>query len=755
MNNHIFRNKNKRLLSSLSLIFAMASCLTVQADVYPATIENAQTNYLNQFNREAIKSSNSNLNFRFNKGPSDEELERDYDSLSEVIEEADDVFDDVFVEPLPRQEKTTKVVVNEKKVELKPVVKSEAKVTKKETEKPVIKEKKEQKAVKVEKQKNNNVTEKKVKEKTVLQNTDNVVSEETAENNNKTEKQSFKLRKNLLKQKEVAIEEKPISKETKLEDKVENEVATTSSIEQTEQENTEPVSIKEAVTDKISGALENIKAKAEKAQKEDRLNQIENKINKEEVFNHETVNNVYLDRFKPTVKQSENKFYENRNLEVDSDGVRMITEKDSGSIIDLIKRIEAIDPASPFTPTIALTLKDCVGIAIAKHPAIISAHLNTDIYKHRIVQAWASYFPDFSASTDYNYTYTHLPDYSYSMKSRYVPNISAGLLLFDFGKTKAMADIAKTDYAGSKYDLQDSINEIIYAVKSAYYNLVFAQQQIDIYRTTIEEFELQLKAAQKYFAIGKKPQIDVAIAEYNVGSAKLNLVKAINTYEVAKVNLANTIGLPEFANYHLSETLSKFTCEEDLELLLKDAFSIRPDLLSYEKMVESSLLNVRKAKRDFAPDIRANSTFYHGGYDPYKENNYNVSVNLAYTQMNLLQLKKELDIATKSYKKSVADYENKRQSVYLEVKQAYIDMKSSMETVKQAALNVEQAKAQHYHAAGRYNAGLGDAIELKDSENTYMNAQLEYFQALLDYNTNLANLEKVVGRPVQSTVTSL
>ena len=82
-------------------------------------------------------------------------------------------------------------------------------------------------------------------------------------------------------------------------------------------------------------------------------------------------------------------------------------------------------------------------------------------------------------------------------------------------------------------------------------------------------------------------------------------------------------------------------------------------------------------------------------------------------------------------------------------------MMSSKETVKQAELNVDQAKAQHYHAAGRYNAGLGDAIELKDSENTYMNAQLEYFQALLDYNSNIANLERVIGRPIENTETVL
>ena len=482
---------------------------------------------------------------------------------------------------------------------------------------------------------------------------------------------------------------------------------------------------------------------------------IQQKIESEKLFKNDTVNKVYLDRFRPTVETDTDTYYENRMIEKTKDNIQLVVPEGQKSIIELIKDIEDANPDDTSKPLIELSLRDCVGIAIAKHPSIASAQLNKDIYKSRIIQAWATYFPDLSASLDYSYLHSKVPDYSYGMKSAYFPNVSAGLLLFDFGKTKTMVDIATTDYSGSKYDLQNSINEIIYAVKAAYYNLVFAQKQIDIYKTTIEEFELQLKAAQKYFAIGKKPQIDVVIAEYNVGSAKLNLVKAINTYEVAKINLANTLGLPEFANFKLVDELSKQSCEEILEGLLEDAFTIRPDLLSQEKLVESSLLSVRKAKRDFTPDLRANGSLYRGGADPYKETNYNVGVNLSYSGMNLLQLKKEYEIAVKNYKKNLVDYESKRQNVYLEVKQAYIDMMSSKETVKQAALNVDQAKAQHYHAAGRYNAGLGDAIELKDSENTYMNAQLEYFSALLDYNTNIANLERVVGRPVEASTSTL
>ena len=76
--------------------------------------------------------------------------------------------------------------------------------------------------------------------------------------------------------------------------------------------------------------------------------------------------------------------------------------------------------------------------------------------------------------------------------------------------------MAKTDYDASRYNLQDSISSIIYNIKSAYYNVLFAEKQVEVYQKTIEDFDLQLASAQKYFSIGKKPQIDVLTEELGV-----------------------------------------------------------------------------------------------------------------------------------------------------------------------------------------------------------------------------------------------
>ena len=70
------------------------------------------------------------------------------------------------------------------------------------------------------------------------------------------------------------------------------------------------------------------------------------------------------------------------------------------------------------------------------------------------------------------------------------------------------------------------------------------------------ELILQLKQARAYFDIGKKAKIDVTYAEYNLGKAQLNEIKAKNTLELAAVELANAVGIPELAGVILTDELN-------------------------------------------------------------------------------------------------------------------------------------------------------------------------------------------------------
>lgn len=406
-----------------------------------------------------------------------------------------------------------------------------------------------------------------------------------------------------------------------------------------------------------------------------------------------------------------------------------------------------------------VTLADCIKLAISNHPAIVSAISNAEIYESRIGQAWSSYFPTISAGLSYsrndmlntmgNNAYMRMMVQRYNMF--YVPTISANMLLFDFGKTKANADLARKNYESSRYDAETSIESVIYNVKVAYYNMVFAQAQKIVYEDTVKDYELQLKQAEAYYKIGKKAKIDVTTAQYNLGNAKVNLIKAKNTLELASVELANAVGIPEMENVVLKDGMNTKMYDVNFPDLIKTAEDSRPSLLSAKKKLDAAELNIRSAKRAFTPDLSAFGSYDHGGRQISSDYGYQVGVQFNYTSLNLMSLKKQLDEANATYKKYAADYEQAKQNVYLEVKSAYISLLNSHDSLGVAKLALQQAKEQQYQAFRRYQVGLGNAIEFKDAENTYLNAQLSYYSNLLDYNVNAAELERVIGAPIKES----
>ncbi len=405
-----------------------------------------------------------------------------------------------------------------------------------------------------------------------------------------------------------------------------------------------------------------------------------------------------------------------------------------------------------------VTLADCIKLAITHHPAIMSAISNAEIYKTRIGQAWSNYFPTLGAGISYSRNDTLMTmtgGYARMMQQRYdmyyMPTLSANMLIFDFGKTKANADMAKRNYESSRYDAETSIESVIYNVKVAYYNMVFAEVQKVVYEDTVKDYELQLKQARAYYNIGKKAKIDVTTAEYNLGNAKVNLIKAKNTLELASVELANAVGIPELEDVILKDKLNTKLYDVNFPDLIKTAESSRPSLLSAKKLMDAAELNVRSAKRAFTPDISAFGSYNNGGRQMDSDYGYQAGIQLNYTGLNIMLLKKQVDEAKATYQKYVADYEQQKQNVYLEVKSAYINLLNSHDSLGVSKLALQQAKEQQYQAFRRYQVGLGNAIEFKDAENTYLNAQLNYYSNLLNYNVNAAELERVIGAPIKES----
>jgi len=399
------------------------------------------------------------------------------------------------------------------------------------------------------------------------------------------------------------------------------------------------------------------------------------------------------------------------------------------------------------------SLKDCVNIAIERNPMIRSYIYNEQVYKSKIGQEWANFFPKISAGLDLSRTGNHYsgdnaPYRNMSYTMGYVPTISAGMMLFDFGKTKASADYAKRVYESKKEDTKENINTIIYDIKSAYFNILFAQAQVQVYEDTVKDYELQLNQAESFYKLGKKAKLDVVTAEYNLGKAKLNLVAAKNVLQVAHVELSQIMGIPEYINYELSDELTLNKYDESFENLIKIAYDVRPELVSSKKMIDAAKMNLRAKRRNYTPSLDIYGSYENGLGNKYNVSSGQIGVQLNYSELNIMKVKKQVDEAKAEYNKSLADYDYTKDTIYLNVKKNYLELQTAKESIIIAKLALDEAKEQYRQVTGRYKAGVGDAIELKDGENTYLNARLDFYNAMLNYNVTAASLEKEVGVPL-------
>ena len=405
----------------------------------------------------------------------------------------------------------------------------------------------------------------------------------------------------------------------------------------------------------------------------------------------------------------------------------------------------------------ALSLNDCINIAIENNPSIKASIYNEEIYKSEIGQAWANYFPSISLGFEVSRSgnkYSHTNNLPYGYRSMYttmgyVPSVSADMLLFDFGKTKASADMAKNLYKASKEDTKENINTVIYDIKETYYNILFADAQIKVYEDTVKDYQLQLQQAWSFYKLGKKAKIDVVTAEYNLGKAKLNLVKAKNIKEVALAQLSQIMGVPEYTNYELTDELTINMFNITADDAIKKAMKVRPELISAENTVKAAKMNLRAAKREFTPDLGLYGSYSNGIGNDYNLRSSQIGVGLNYSAFNILKTSKQISQARAEYEKSKAEFDNTKDNVYLNVKKAYLGLQTDKEAIVIAKLALDQAKEQYRQVTGRYKAGVGDAIELKDGENTYLNARLDFYNALLNYNVSAANLEKEIGIPLK------
>ena len=409
-----------------------------------------------------------------------------------------------------------------------------------------------------------------------------------------------------------------------------------------------------------------------------------------------------------------------------------------------------------------LSLQRCIEIALMKNPAIVAAKSTVNVNESRVGQSKSNYYPQINWTGGYSrilsvsgrsFTGSQGGTFgtgdvvsSSGSYDQYTSSFTLSQNIYDFGRTSTQVQIQNLNYDSSKSDFENISEQVILSVKQAYYSVVQAKYNRLVLQDTVKQTQQQLEQAKGFYEVGTRPKFDVIKAEVNVSAAKLSLIRAENDFRIAVVNLNNAMGVPGTPEYTLSEDISFARYEITFEEALSRAYENRPDVKSIVAQRQAAEVGIDSAKTGYYPFLTGNASYnWAGGRLDELDHGWNVGAVISFPLFSGFLTKYQVQEARANLNVLKANEESLRQSVFLEVEQAYLTLRSAEEAIPTAKLGVEQAQENLDIANGRYAAGVGNPIEVTDAEVSLANARLGHILALYADKVAQANLEKAMG----------
>jgi outer membrane protein len=407
-----------------------------------------------------------------------------------------------------------------------------------------------------------------------------------------------------------------------------------------------------------------------------------------------------------------------------------------------------------------LALEEAVNIGLENAPLIIARIGDYVAAQQRVNQALAPLLPQLTGSGNYGRLRSIS---SVTGAGRYTDfgsaSVTASQLLFDFGRTWAAKDVAKSSAAALKEVLEAQKLDIAQLVKTQYFTLLLSKRLVQVNVAALDRAEVNLRSAKGFFQVGTQPKSFVTRAEVDVANGRVNVIRAQNAVNLARVALNTAMGIAVNAPTEVKDLLAYQEFPTNRDLLVSEALGSRPEYRQVKAQAEAALASVRQTFRDFFPNLFGSGTYGITGVTGAPAvnsrstsgfidsgNEWNVGLTLSWSIFDggaRIARYKEAKANVEAAQARVRDTELQ---IWQNVEQSYLNVGEGEERIGAAQKAVESAEENYQLARGRFDAGVANIIELTDAQLALTQAQSDEAQALSDYRIAIARLERALGR---------
>jgi outer membrane protein TolC len=384
--------------------------------------------------------------------------------------------------------------------------------------------------------------------------------------------------------------------------------------------------------------------------------------------------------------------------------------------------------------------------ALKNNPEISAAKIKWEVFKERIPQASALEDPMFgfgivSLPTNFSFRDEDMTMKEFSISQK-----------FPFpGKRPLMKEMASKEAEAVSAEIQGKIHQIIKDVKAAYYDLSHIYRTTEVTQRNKRILEDFAKIAETRYAVGEGIQQDVFKAHVEVSKMVDDLIMLGQRKRSMEAKLNALLNRPPETPMGEPEEVVFRKFPFTIEELQKMALEMNPTLKGMKKMIEAKEKAYALAKREYYPDF--NFKFAYGQRDNSPDMKRRDMLT-GMVEMNIpIFYKSKQDRKVAETKAEILATEAQYRAMKNEVLFMITDMASMIQRgERQLELYktgiIPQASLQINSAMSAYRVNRADFMTLLDSQMTLYKYELEYHQALTEYEKNVASLGAAIGKQI-------
>ena len=414
------------------------------------------------------------------------------------------------------------------------------------------------------------------------------------------------------------------------------------------------------------------------------------------------------------------------------------------------------------------TLKECINYALENNISLQKTQIKKASANEDYLQSKAALLPSLSASSNQNVSYTPWvtsgisgEGFTKSSVDKVYYNgsysVTGNYVIWNGNKNRNQVKLNKLTYEAAALDSATQAQNLQEQIATLYIQICYSTEAIKVNQESYKSSLENENRGKEFVRNGKMSQADLAQLTAQRAQDEYNIVAAESNVKNYKRQLKELLQITNDEAFDIvipsttdSQALASIPA---LNSVYASALDNRPEIKSYQNMIDQSNLNIDIAKAGKMPTISANAgvstsstSMNKTGWGTQIKQNFNLGggVSVSIPIYDNRATKTAINKANLQKQSSMLDLKNEQTKLYSTIENYWLQANTNQSQFKAAKVSTESAKTSFELLNEQFKLGLKNIVELRTGKDNLLNAQQNELQAkyLTILNLGMLNFYK-------------